>query len=74
MAYHYGNRRLNFLRHHDLVAVVEALDEHESIDAALTAVGVDERRWPSFHKALRSLAASNFLEPVTETDPNSEAA
>ena len=30
MAYHYGNRRLNFLRHHDLVAVVEALDDHES--------------------------------------------
>lgn len=64
MAYHYGNRRLNFLRHADLVAVVEQLAHHESVDATLVAVGVDERRWPSFHRALARLTASEFLEPV----------
>ncbi len=64
MAYHYGNRRLNFLRHPDLVALVETLGEHESVDAALAASDIEQRRWPSFRKALASLAASDFLEPT----------
>ncbi|MEO1064487.1 MAG: mycofactocin biosynthesis chaperone MftB [Actinomycetota bacterium] len=64
MAYHYGNRRLNFLRHPDLVALVETLGDHGSVDEALAASDIDERRWPSFRKALASLAASDFLEPV----------
>lgn len=65
MAYHYGNRRLNFLRHADLVTVVESLDSYDSLDAALAGEGIDPKRWPSFRKALRSLAASEFLEPVS---------
>ncbi len=64
MAYHYDNRRLNFLRHPDLVALVETLGEHDSVDAALAASDIEERRWPSFRKALASLAASDFLEPT----------
>jgi len=63
LAYHYGNRRLNFLRHPDLVHLVETLDQHPSINAALDA-SVEARRHPSFHKALQALAASNFLEAV----------
>ncbi|MEM9203973.1 MAG: mycofactocin biosynthesis chaperone MftB [Actinomycetota bacterium] len=61
LAYHYGNRRLNFLRARELVALVEALDGEMSVRAAFDAVGIDPRRWPSFEKALASLAASNFL-------------
>ena len=64
MAYHYDNRRLNFLRHPDLVALVETLGEHASVDAALAASEIDERRWPSFRSALARLAASDFLEPI----------
>ncbi len=64
MAYHYDNRRLNFLRHPDLVALVETLGDHDSVDAALIASDIDERRWPSFRTALASLAASDFLEPT----------
>ena len=64
MAYHYGNRRLNFLRHVDLVRVVESLDDYPSIDAALVGNEIDPKRWASFRKALASLAASHFLEPV----------
>lgn len=61
LAYHYGNRRLNFLRAPELVTLVESLDEHRSVRAAFDAAEIDRRRWPSFEKALASLAASDFL-------------
>ncbi len=61
LAYHYGNRRLNFLRAPELVALVESLADHDSPRAAFDAVGIEPRRWPSFEKALASLAASDFL-------------
>lgn len=61
LAYHYGNRRLNFLRAPELVTLVESLDDHPSPRAAFDAAGIEPRRWPSFEKALASLAASDFL-------------
>jgi putative mycofactocin binding protein MftB len=66
MAYHYGNRRLTFLRSNDLVALVETLADHPSVQDALDASGLDPRRHPAFRKALAQLAASDFLEPVPE--------
>ncbi len=62
LAYHYDTRRLNFLRSHDLVALVEALGDHPSPRAAFDASGIDPSRWPAFSKALVALAASDFLE------------
>lgn len=73
LAYHYGNRRLNFLRAPELVALVESLDQHQSVRAAFDAADIDPRRWPSFEKALASLAASDFLVPE-EPDAHEEAA
>ena len=61
LAYHYDNRRLNFLRAPELVEVVEALADLPSPRAAFVACGVDDRRWPAFERALSSLAASDFL-------------
>jgi putative mycofactocin binding protein MftB len=61
LAYHYGNRRLNFLRAPELVTLVESLGDHQSVRAALTASDIEERRWPSFEKALASLAKSDVL-------------
>ena len=63
LAYHYGNRRLTFLRSPDLVALVERLADEPSARAAFTAAGIDDRRWPSFEKALTSLAAGDFIVP-----------
>jgi putative mycofactocin binding protein MftB len=64
LAYHYDNRRLNFLRSPDLVGLVEALGDHPNAREAFAARGIDERRWPSFAKALDLLARSDFLEAV----------
>jgi len=61
LAYHYGNRRLIFLKHPDVVAVVKTLGEHDSLASALTAHGIAESRWPSFVSALDSLAKSEVI-------------
>lgn len=67
MAYHYDNRRLNFLRSTDLVRLVESLADHPDPRQAFDALGIDARRWPSFEKALHSLARSDFVEPVPDS-------
>jgi putative mycofactocin binding protein MftB len=64
LAYHYGNRRLNFLRSPDLVTLVNDLGNHASVEDALGASTIDPRRHPAFRKALAELAASDFLEEV----------
>jgi putative mycofactocin binding protein MftB len=61
LAYHYGNRRLTFLRSPELVALVEQLGEHDSVDDALAASPVEARRWPAFRKALAALADGDML-------------
>ena len=61
LAYHYGNRRLIFLKHPDVVRVVEALGDHETVADALRACGIDAARWPSFVTALESLERSHLI-------------
>jgi putative mycofactocin binding protein MftB len=67
LAYHYGNRRLHFLRSPELVDVVRRVGDHPDVVAALEACGIDRRRWPVFTRALAALAASDFLQPVGGT-------
>jgi len=61
LAYHYGNRRLIFLKHPDVVRVVTALGDHHTVADALRACGIAESRWPSFVSALESLERSHLL-------------
>jgi putative mycofactocin binding protein MftB len=63
LAYHYGNRRLTFLRSTDLVTLVRALGEHDSIDAAMAAHSIEPRRRPALERALESLAGSEVIRP-----------
>ena len=61
LAYHYGNRRLIFLKHPDVVRVVRALGDHDTVADALRACEIDEARWPSFVTALDSLERSHLI-------------
>ncbi len=61
LAYHYGNRKLIFLKHPDVVRVVQALADHETLADTLTACEIDPARWPSFERALTSLTESEML-------------
>ncbi len=65
LAYHYGTRRLIFLKHPDVVRVVQALDEHATVADTLAACGIEGSRWPSFVAALEALLSSGVLrEPA----------
>jgi len=61
LAYHYGNRRLIFLKHPDVVSVVQSLESHPDVRATLTACGISAERWPTFIAALTSLQASEIV-------------
>jgi putative mycofactocin binding protein MftB len=61
LAYHYGNRRLTFVRASELVDVLRALRDHASVDDALAASDVAPSRWPAFRTALASLAESEVI-------------
>ena len=61
LAYHYGNRRLSFLRSPDLVALVECLGDHPSLSHAMAAAGVGAERRPAFERALASLLESQVI-------------
>ena len=65
LAYHYGNRRLIFLKHPDVVRVVETLGAHDTLRATLDACGVSTDRWPSFVSALSSLESSEIVRERT---------
>ena len=60
LAYHYGSRRLTFLRSPLLTEVVRSLGTHESVEAALVA-SVPDAQHPAFRRALASLAKSRFI-------------
>ena len=61
LAYHYGNRRLVFLKHPDMVAVARVLGQHDTFADALRACGVVQARWPSFVSAFQSLQESQVV-------------
>ncbi|MFM7069657.1 MAG: mycofactocin biosynthesis chaperone MftB, partial [Actinomycetes bacterium] len=74
LAYHFGNRKLSFLKHPDLVAVLEAADGEHTIAETLTGVGVDESRWPSFIAALNTLEASDVIAVLDSAAASTGAA
>lgn len=61
LLYHYGNRRLTFLKSAELAAVVEDLGAHDSVDAALAAHGVDAGARPAIVRALARLEESEVI-------------
>ncbi len=66
LAYHYGSRRLTFLRSPELVALVRTLGDHPGVDDALEASGIEPARRPAFRVALSSLLAAGVLREAGE--------
>jgi putative mycofactocin binding protein MftB len=61
LAYHYGTRRLVFMKHRDVVAVANQLAAHPTLAATLQACGIAESRWASFVKAFATLNESEVV-------------
>jgi putative mycofactocin binding protein MftB len=61
LLYHFGTRKLSFLKNRTIAAVVESLSSHEDVQAALRANGVEEVQERGYLQALGQLAASKML-------------
>jgi len=62
LVYHFGNRRLSFLKTRRLVAVVQLLDRHDSAASALDAAGVPAEQRARYAAALAALAESEVID------------
>jgi putative mycofactocin binding protein MftB len=69
LAYHFGNRKLSFLKSKTLVTVVESLADHPSATATLAACGVVDAQRPAYLTALADLARSQMIVPRPEEFP-----
>ena len=66
LLYHFGTRRLLFLKSPALVTVVSTLGEAPSVRAACRMAGVTEAELPAYAVALGMLAASQMIRAREE--------
>jgi putative mycofactocin binding protein MftB len=66
LAYHFGTRRLSFLKSPRLVEVVERLADEPTAHAACCTAGVDQAELPGYEQALGLLAGSGMICPRDE--------
>jgi putative mycofactocin binding protein MftB len=61
LLYHFGTRRLSFLKSPRLLAVVNALGSESSARAACLSAGVNEDELPQYRQALTTLEISQMI-------------
>jgi mycofactocin biosynthesis protein MftB len=61
LAYHFGTRRLSFLKSRTLLEVVQCLDEHPTAADACHAAGVEKPDLPAYEQALATLAGTGMI-------------
>jgi putative mycofactocin binding protein MftB len=61
LLYHFGTRRLSFLKNQRVLALVRSLADHPSARAACAAAGVTEAELPAYTRALSALADSRMI-------------
>ncbi len=64
LLYHFGTRKLSFLKNLTVVDLVKSLADHPSADAALAASGISQTDHPMYLQALQSLAHSETIVPA----------
>jgi mycofactocin biosynthesis protein MftB len=62
LVYHFGTRRLSFLKTPQLVDVVSGLASHPDVHSAVEAAGVAPEQRPAYLKALAGLADNGTIE------------
>jgi mycofactocin biosynthesis protein MftB len=67
LLYHFGTRKLSFLKNRTILTVVQSLAEHPDLRSACRAAGVDDASQGPYLHALAVLADSNML--VAQEDP-----
>jgi putative mycofactocin binding protein MftB len=63
LLYHFGTRKLSFLKSRTMFAVVNTLSDYPDARAACRAAGVVDDQQQPYLTALATLAASNMVVP-----------
>ena len=63
LLYHFGTRKLSFLKNRTIVDVVNALSEHPDARSACRAAGIDDAAQAPYLHALGVLAQSKMVVP-----------
>jgi mycofactocin biosynthesis protein MftB len=63
LMYHFGNRRLSFLKTRQLLDIVNGLATAPDARTACLAAGADPAHLPALGRALASLAAGDLIRP-----------
>ena len=66
LLYHFGTRKLSFLKNRTILTVVQSLADHPDARAALHSAGVEDAALGPYLHALGVLVGSHMLVPVTE--------
>jgi putative mycofactocin binding protein MftB len=64
--YHFGTRKLSFLKNRIILTVVQSLPDHPDVRTALRAAGVEDAQQDPYVHALGVLAGSQMLVPAEE--------
>ena len=64
LAYHFGNRKLSFLKSPRLVTIVRNLSDHVSARAAVESGDMSEGERDGYLRALASLARTDMIVPA----------
>jgi mycofactocin biosynthesis protein MftB len=67
LAYHFGTRKLTFLKRPELVDVVRRLGASRNVRSALEDAGIPASQHAAYASALRGLAAADMIRPRKET-------
>jgi putative mycofactocin binding protein MftB len=65
LLYHFGTRRLSFLKNTTVLAVVRALADHPTARAACESAGVGAPSLGAYERALGTLAQSHMIRERT---------
>ncbi|MCZ4076338.1 mycofactocin biosynthesis chaperone MftB [Rhodococcus sp. H36-A4] len=61
LLYHFGTRKLSFLKNRTIVTIIESLPDHSDLRSAIMAAGIAESALPQYTRALATLVGSHML-------------
>ncbi|MBJ8348014.1 mycofactocin biosynthesis chaperone MftB [Antrihabitans sp. YC2-6] len=66
LLYHFGTRKLSFLKNTTIVEIVQALPNHADARSAIRSAGVPDAALPTYADALGTLADSHMIVHAEE--------
>ncbi|MEW5813562.1 MAG: mycofactocin biosynthesis chaperone MftB [Actinomycetota bacterium] len=61
LLYHFGTRKLSFLKNRTIVEVISSLSDHPDVRSACRAAGLEDDQLPPYLHAMSVLVSSNML-------------